>query len=82
MSPSARRALAAVYTDRDDDAAWLVAETPAEAAAAVEHALSNDALFVELTLANPNDAWNGRSVYIVAKYVRAICPPIADNDDD
>lgn len=77
-----RRPMASVY-DSPDRAAWLVAETPSEAADKVKAARDENDALVEFTLANPDSEWNGRTLYVDPFAVRAITPPLDyENDDD
>jgi hypothetical protein len=71
---------ATVFMRHGDDVPWLVAETPSE----VAHATANtNGPFIPLTLANPGDDWNGRTVHIRAADIQAVAPPrTGDNDED
>lgn len=73
-----RRALASVFVD-GDDGTWCVAETPSEVAEKVRVAWDGGSgdMLIELTLANEESAWNGRSVFIRADTVRAVAPPMS-----
>lgn len=85
-----RRPLAAVYAEDGTVGAWLIAESPLEARAAVERALDAGETFVEFTIGNPepNDIdpdavrWNGRPVYVRVDRIGAIGPPLEASDDD
>lgn len=86
-APRPRRHLASVFADDGTDGAWLVAETPQEAADAVKRGQDEDAALIELTLANPlheddGPEWNGRPLYLDPRSVRAIAPPMDTRDRD
>lgn len=66
----------------DDGDPWLVAETPTEALDVVSEATSEKAVFCQFTIANPNDEWNGRPVFIRTEAIQAIAPPINPEDLD
>lgn len=72
------KALATVHVI-DDEAAWVVTETPSEVMERVDE-VENHHDFVTLTLGNKS-RWNGRPVYIRVDQIRAISPPI-DLDDE
>lgn len=75
----ARLAKASVWLD-DDDAAYLVAETPSEAADAIGAAIERGSSFAELTSGN-SGPWNGKPFFLRARSVRAITPPMNQDDD-
>lgn len=86
-----RRPLASVWTSRDPNKAWLVAETPAEVAELVADARRAGTprhmrRFITLTLANPDrdvvHKWNGRPLYVDPRDIVAISPPLDASDDD
>lgn len=66
--------MATVHT-YGDSAAWLIAETPSEAAAEVDRARREGELAL-LTLANAASEWNARPVYIDPDGIAAISPPV------
>lgn len=79
-----RAAKASVFLG-DDDAAFIVAETPSEVAALVAEATDQHQPLVKLTLANTGD-WNAKPLYVRVDRVTAISPPKdqdqADEDED
>lgn len=75
-----RQCKAAVRVMDGTSGAWLVAETPTE----VEALLTNPAAsgMVRLTLANSDSDWNGRALFVRATAVKAISPPVVEEDED
>lgn len=73
-----KRAMASVYVS-DEDACWLVTQTPSEVAATLREAGSDDLL--ELTLGNDSD-WNGKPLFVRARAITAISPPNDERRDD
>lgn len=71
-----RLAKASVFVGQDD-APFLVAETPRE----VAHLVHDAEGMVELTLANSGD-WNGKPLLVRADCVTAVCPPKTGSEDD
>ena len=69
-----KRPLATVWAADCGNGAWLVANTPLEVVAAVEKADANQ--LIDLTCANPDEAWNGRTIYVRADSIKAIGPPL------
>lgn len=77
----APRPLASVWAADGTAGPWLVTQTPSEVAAAVREAdLVGDPL-IELTLANPDDGWAGRPLFVRGDKVDAISPSVLDDDD-
>lgn len=65
----------------EDDAPFIVAESPGEVAALVRAAIASGDPLIELTLANSSD-WNAKPLYVRADRVSAISPPKDLRDDD
>jgi hypothetical protein len=62
-----------------DDAVFLVAETPGEATELVERAYHDERMFVEFTSGN-HGPWNGKPIFIRTDLIRAITPPVMQDD--
>jgi hypothetical protein len=77
-----KRALATVYSDDGTAGAWLVADTPSEAAAKATDTPPSQ--FVPFVCANPEVGWNGRTIYLKSDVITAIAPPLEfiDVDED
>lgn len=75
-----RQCKAAVRVVDGTSGAWLVAETPTE----VEALLANPSAsgMVRLTLANSDSDWNGRALFVRASAVKAVSPPVVEEDDE
>lgn len=65
----------------NDESAVLVTESPSEVAELTEQAITNDHIFVKLTSGNLSE-WNDKPVYLRAKDVKFIAPPLSQNDED
>lgn len=81
MADRERKGLSTVFIS-NDDAPWMVAETPLEVVEKVKEAERNNETFVEFTLGNPNSDWNGRPVFLRAKEIHSIGPPRSYRDDE
>ncbi len=75
-----KRAMASVFLG-EDDAPFIVCETPREIAELVRVALREGEPLIELTLANLSD-WNGKPLIARADRVFAVCPPKDQDDED
>jgi hypothetical protein len=73
-----RSAKASIYVGQDD-AAWVVTQTPSEIAEMVRSADPED--LIEFTLGNESE-WNSKPLYIRAKNITAISPPKNQNFGD
>ncbi len=73
--------MASVFVS-NDDAPFIVAETPREIAEMVRAAIRDGEPLIELTLANSGD-WNGKPLICRADRIVAMCPPKdLDGDED
>jgi len=72
--------MASIYFT-DDDAPFLITETPSEAVAALQAAENAGESFAKLTLGNASD-WNAKPLYVRASRIVAVGPPKDQADDD